>query len=404
MITTELIRYALANLLRRQRRSWLTVISVMIGIAAVTTLISFGTGISSYVESISQNMGKDKLIIQPRGFGFGPSLGSNVHLDNEDVDTVERVTGVAEATGMYVEGAEVESNKQKKFVFLAGADMKEHRKLIDEVYSLKLVEGNELKGNEKTKAIFGYNYKVQDKIFKRPLTLRNTVLINGKEIKVAGFYDKVGNPQDDSNVYITSDAAEEVFNAKSYFYILARSNPGVAPTQLTESIKKELRHHRNQKEGAEDFFVQTFEQVIATFNAILSVITGVVVLIGLISIIVAAVNIMNTMYAAILERTKEIGIFKAIGSKNIYILTVFVFESGTLSLVGGILGIILGYALATAAGSAIAQAGYSAFSPKFTWQLAAGSLAFSAIVGILSGLLPAYRASKLEPIEALRYE
>ena len=165
-----------------------------------------------------------------------------------------------------------------------------------------------------------------------------------------------------------------------------------------------MRDHRHQKIGNEDFFVQTFEQIIATFSSILNVITAVVILIAFISIFVAAVNIINTMYTSILERTKEIGIFKAIGSKNRDILLIFVIESGILSLVGGVLGVILGYIVSSFAGNMISAAGYSVFTPLFTWQLVAGSLLFAFFIGILSGLLPAYVASRLKPIDALRYE
>jgi len=113
---------------------------------------------------------------------------------------------------------------------------------------------------------------------------------------------------------------------------------------------------------------------------------------------------MNTMYTATLERTKEIGVFKAIGSRNSYILFIFVLEAGLLSLVGGLLGIITGYFISQFAGNIIANAGYSFFRPLFSWQLAVGSLVFAFLVGALSGLLPAYQASKLKPVDALRYE
>lgn len=405
MIRLDLIKYSLGSLRVRKRRSFLTILSVFIGIAAITTLISFGQGISHYVEQISQEMGDDKLMIQARGAGFGPpSLKSNVRLNEQDLETVEKVRGVAEATGVYAISGEITFNNQKRYGYLMGSDYQEHRKLLEEVFALDLDEGNALRGNERSKVLLGYNYKLPDTIFKKPVRLRDNILINNHTFSVAGFYRVVGNPQDDSNIYITQDAMEDFFGPKNYLFILVRSAPGVVPTDLVEDIKKKLRDDRHQDPGEEDFFVQTFEQVIATFSSILSIITGVVILIALISVFVAAVNIMNTMYTATLERTKEIGIFKAIGSTNSSILFLFVLEAGLLSLAGGILGVIAGYFLATTAGTFIAQAGFGAFSPLFTWQLVAGSLAFAFLIGALSGLLPAYQASKLKPVDALRYE
>ncbi len=405
MIGVDLIKYSLESLRIRKRRSFLTILSVFIGIAAITTLISFGQGISTYVEQISQEMGNDKLMIQARGFGFGPpSLDSNVRMDETDLDTIRSVKGVSEATGIYAISGEVQFNDQKKYGYLMGSDYKEYRVLLEELFALDLDEGNVLRGNEKSKVLLGYNYKLAEKIFEKPVRLRDKLLINNNTFEVAGFYQAVGNPQDDSNIYITKDAMESIFSPSDYIFIFVRAAPGVSPAKLAEDIRDELRDHRHQDPGEEDFFVQTFEQVIATFSSILSIITGVVILIAFISVFVAAVNIMNTMYTATLERTKEIGVFKAVGSKNSAILFVFVLEAGVLSLVGGILGVITGYFLATTAGTFIAQAGFGAFSPLFTWQLVVGSLIFAFMIGALSGLLPAYQASKLKPVDALRYE
>ncbi len=404
MIKKDLLKYAWENIKHRKLRSWLTIISVIIGIAAITALMSFGNGISSYVTDISQKMGKDKLIIQPRGFGFGQSLESNVRLNDDDRKTVEDVNGIQEATGIYIMSGQVEFNKQKKYVAVFGSDYKEHAALVNEVYTLKLEEGNNLKGDEKGKAILGYNYKLKDKIFSKPIKLRDKIMVNGKEVEVIGFYEEFGNPQDDSNIFMTDTAVQEDFNQKNFQFIIARAAPGKIPADLVEPIKEKLRKHRHQKVGSEDFFVQTFEQVIETFNKILSIITGAVILIAFISIFVAAVNIMNTMYTSILERTKEIGVFKAIGSSNSDILIIFIFESAALSLMGGGLGVALGYGISQTAGKVIASSGYAIFTPIFTWNLVAGALLFACLIGIIAGLVPAYQASKLKPVDALRYE
>ena len=403
MISTGLIKYSMQSLRKRWLRSMLTIISVMIGIAAITSLISFGNGISSYVGEVAKKMGNDKLMVQPRGFGFGPTLNANVKLDDDDLKVIEGVNGVEEATGIYLINAEIEFDKQKKYTYLFGSDFKDHQKLIKELYTLELVEGNELKGKEKDRALFGYNYRVPDKIFKKPLRLRDNVLLNGKEIQVAGFYEEVGNPQDDAQVYVTNEAAEEVFGAKSYQFLIVRASPSSVPTELTKQISEALRKHRNQKKGNEDFFVQTFEQVIATFTSVLSAITAVVVIIGLISVVVAAVNIMNTMYTAVLERTKDIGIMKAIGARNSDILNIFLVESGMIGFVGGVFGVLVGSIMALIIGQFSKGAGFLLIVKIEPLVLIFG-LSFAFIVGIISGILPAYQASKLKPVDALRYE
>ena len=405
MIKYELLMYTIKNLLKAKKRSLLTMISVLIGITAITTLVSFGEGVSFYVSDYSQKLGVDKLIIQPGGGGFLDSpIESNINLDDSDVEAVRKTGGVLEATAMYLGGGEVEFNNQKKYVFISGSDFKNHRELINELYTLEIARGKGLKGSEKGKAVLGYNYLFEDKIFEKSIKLGDRLVINGKDIKVVGFYEEVGNPQDDSNIYFTDKAMEELFDSDNYQMISARTSVGRDPTVVAEAVKENLRKHRGLKKGEEDFSVQSFQQILETFNTVLSMITTVVILVALISLFVAGINIMNTGYASILDRTKEIGIFKAIGSKNSDILTIFVLESSILSLIGGIFGIILGFLISIFAGKFISEAGYSMFTPIFTWKLVFGSLIFALVIGALSGLIPAYKASKLKPVDALRYE
>ena len=127
-------------------------------------------------------------------------------------------------------------------------------------------------------------------------------------------------------------------------------------------------------------------------------------MIALISVIVAAVNIMNTMYTSILERTREIGVMKSIGAKNRFILLVFVAESGILGLIGGTIGIFFGYGISYLGGRIAAIYGLTMLKPAFPLWLVMGCLLFAFIVGAASGLLPSIQASKLKPVDALRYE
>jgi putative ABC transport system permease protein len=113
---------------------------------------------------------------------------------------------------------------------------------------------------------------------------------------------------------------------------------------------------------------------------------------------------MNTMYTAVLERTKEIGVMKAVGARNSDIMFIFLLESGVIGLIGGIIGVILGYFVAITGGSYAAAAGFSALKPIFPWTLIFGCIFFAFLVGAGSGLLPAIRASKLRPVDSLRYE
>ncbi|HLG23835.1 MAG TPA: FtsX-like permease family protein, partial [Candidatus Nanoarchaeia archaeon] len=150
--------------------------------------------------------------------------------------------------------------------------------------------------------------------------------------------------------------------------------------------------------------VQTFEDALATFTTVIGIINSVLILIALVSMVVAFVNIMNTMYTAIIERTKEIGVMKAVGARNSDILFIFMFESGFLGLLGGISGVITGYLVASAGGAIAAANGFALLKPEFPVTLILGCLLFSVLVGAAAGFFPARRASRLKLVDALRYE
>ncbi len=405
MINQELIKTSLASIKKRKARSALTIVSVLIGVTAIFVLISFGQGLVAYVDDFSQKMGDDKLLVQPKGFGLGISIETNVVFTDRDINTIEDTFGVDEVTGMYYEVAPVEFEDEEKYVFVMGSDVKDHRELFNEIYNIEIFRGDDLEGKEKKDAVFGYNYLLDEGgAYPEPLELRDNVLINGVPIKVKGFYESVGNPVDDYNVYLTKVGFEELFKPKSYQAILIRSAEGQNPPLVAEKIKKDLRKSRGQSRGNEDFDVQTFEQVIESFTSILVTLNVILVLIAFISLIVAGVNIANTMYASVLERTKDIGVMKAIGAKNSNILMMFALESGLLSLIGGIIAVGLGTVIAIYAGKVVEAAGYGFLQPALLPSLYIACLIFSVFIGIASGLMPAYRASKMKPVDALRYE
>ncbi|MAE42166.1 hypothetical protein CMO93_00210 [Candidatus Woesearchaeota archaeon] len=403
----DLIKYIATNMMHRFTRSFLTILSILIGIMAVFTLISFGQGLSKYVNQIAEETGADKLVAQPKG--FAPPGSTSTFLSKEDLDFIKKIKDVSEATGMIIKQAEItkDVDKKGKWVFAMGmtTDSSEQR-LIDEAFGgIGILKGRNLKKGDKKKVVVGYNYQFPDKIFAKPLKLGDKIFINDEKFEVIGFYEEIGNAGDDANTYMTLDDAKELFDiGDEYGFMYIRADKGANPSELAERIEEKLRKEKGQEEGEEDFYVQTFEQLLETFGVVLIVINAILVIIAGISVLVAAVNIMNTMYTAVLERTKEIGIMKAIGARNSTILFMFFFESGILGLIGGAIGIILGYGLAKLGGAITASAGFAAFQPYFPVWLTISLLVFSFLIGAVSGYFPARAASKLKPVDALRYE
>ena len=404
IIKLDEIKYSLKNLKNRKLRSGLSILSILIGITAIFAIVSFGLGIQSYMDTLAEEAGANQIYIQPKGAGI-PGMDENFFLTQDDIDFVAKINGVKDITGAYIKAGELRFKKEVYYYLVMGMDLDE-LEFIMEGFNIEVEKGRGLKKGDINKVVLGYNYMFEKKIFDRALKVGDKVELSGEPFEVVGFYSEIGNPGDDAQIYITLEAFEELYpeTTGQFGYVLLSAEKGVNPSELAEKITDKLRKHRGEEEGKETFFVQSFEDIMEIFGSIIQVLNGVLVLIALISLIVASVNIMNTMYTAVLERTKEIGVMKAVGARNSNILFIFVFESGFLGMVGGMLGVILGFIVASVGGMVAAQAGYSMLKPVFPWYLIVGCILFAFFVGAIAGFLPALRGSKQKPVDALRYE
>ena len=400
----EELKYTLKNIANRKLRSFLTVLSILIGITSIFALVSFGLGIDKYINDIGEEAGTDILYIMARGIG-APGTDDNFFITQKEIDFVDKLKGVKKISGMYLKPGEILFRNQKRYAYVIGMDMKKVD-WLEKSFTVGILKGRHVKKGELAKVTLGHNYQLDEVIFKRGLKTGDKVQINDKYFDVVGFWEEIGNPADDSNIYMTNEAMEVLYEdlRDKFGYVIAQSDRGVDPSKLAEKIEEKLRKYNNQEEGEEKFYVQTYEDALSTFTAIIDVLNGVLILIALISLIVAAVNIINTMYTTVLERTKEIGVMKSIGAQNHKILSIFVFESGFLGLIGGVFGIFFGYIIAKIGGSIAIANGYSSLQPTFPWYLIVGCLLFSLFIGLVSGLWPARKASRLKPVDALRYE
>ncbi len=402
----DYLKYSVDNVLHRRMRSSLTIISILIGIAAIYALVSFGQGLSIYVEDISTQMGVDKLMIMSKGLQSS-GFDLDFYIAKEEVDFLGKIRGIETIVGTYLINAEVEHKKQKRYAFgMSFPTGGKAQEIFKEMMTVDLEKGRFLKDGDTSKVVLGYNYLFDNEIFDRRLVLGDKITVNGVSVEVVGFFEQIGNPQDDSNIYFTEEGllAIEPDTKDKFQWVLARVASDFNPTEVGERAEEKFRKYKGQKEGQEDFTIQTFEQAMEMFTNIFGIVNGVLVLIALISMVVAAVNIMNTMYTAVLERTQEIGVMKAIGARNSDIMVIFIFESGLLGIIGGLLGIGLGYLISSGGGAIAAGAGYTMLQPAFPWQLTLGCLLFAFFVGAFSGFFPARQASKLKPVDALRYE
>jgi putative ABC transport system permease protein len=397
----ESIKYSLNNLKQRRVRSSFTVISILVGITTIFIFVSFGLGLYSYTNTFLSDSSADKVIIQAKGSSGG--LGDTFSFSEDELESIQKTSGVYEATGAYMKVALVESQNNIRYVFITGSDPK--TPLLEELSNLKIYRGRMLTPEEKGKVVLGYNYQLDTKIFPKGLDLNGIIEVQGQKLRIVGFYEKVGNLQDDSNVYVTNEFIHDLYPEEnlSYNYIVARVDVDNIDRTI-ENIEKSLRKERGQEKGKEDFFVQSFEDLFETYASIIRMIIGFVIAIALISVLVSGVNTANTMITSVLERTKEIGIMKSIGSRNSEIFKIFLFESSFLGFIAGVIGVILGWAISFLGGVILDSLGYGFLQPGFPPLLFIGCIAFATLTGAISGAIPAYNAMKVNPVDALRYE
>jgi len=403
----ELFKLAMNNLRERRLRSLLTIIGIFIGITAVVALMSLGDGLQNVVVGQFSSIGADKITIMgSNGFAASPFVSASLPnpLTTDDVRVVRRTRGVQEAGGMLFSSVKAEYKKEEKNTFLLGLPEDETRALVEEGQNIEVSEGRTLKTDDKGVIVIG-SY-TSDGLFKRKIYVGETLKIEGKDFKVVGILKTRGSRFDDDAIYMNGEEARTLTNKpKLESIIMARVKKGESPEKVAAAVAENLRKHRNVEKGSEDFVAQTSEQLAQSFATILGVVQGVIVGIAAISLLVGGIGIMNTMYTSVVERTKEIGLMKAVGARNSDITLLFLFESGLLGLLGGIVGVLIGAGLSKIAEAAVQQAlSANTFVAAISPGLVVGALLFGFIIGTASGVLPARRAASLKPAVALRYE
>ncbi|MDD5193799.1 MAG: ABC transporter permease [Candidatus Nanoarchaeia archaeon] len=397
---------AIRNLKKKKLRSSLTIIGILISIATIFILISLSIGLNNAVNEQFRLLGTDKFFIIAKGQIGAPGSGGAVELTTKDVEIIKKVRGVKEVSYFVAGNAKIEYRDKARYYMAIGAPWDERStKMMFESMNLKIEEGRFLKDSDKGKILMGYNYKYAN-LFDKPIGVQDKIKLNEKEFQVVGILTAVGNSGDDQQVYISMEDFKELFNSGDRVdQIVIQIQSGEDIKTVSENVKRKLMSFRNVNEKTRDFEIMTPEELLRSFGTILDIITAFLLGVAGISLLVGAIGIANTMYTSVLERTKEIGVMKAIGAKNSDILNIFVIESGILGLVGGILGIMVGIIVGKIIEYiAVNQLGTNLLRVDFPWYLIVGCLLFAFLIGSLSGLMPAKQASKLRPADTLRYE
>jgi len=401
----DYISLSFDNLKHRGIRSWLTMLGIFIGIAAVVSLISLGNGLQEAITGQFASLSTDKLTIQSASSGYGPpGAGAARKLTEHDMNVIKSVEGINMVVPRLIRVAKVEYNKVAEFDYIAS--MPDDQKQVDMIYeaiNIKVDSGRLLTAGDRGKIVLGSNFLKNDN-FGKPLKTGSSLKIQEKNYEVIGILKTSSTFQVNMAILMNEKDMKDALDIGDEIdIIVAQVENENEINDVGSRIEEKMRKDRKQKKGEEDFSVQTPIKALGTVNLILSIINLIVTGIAAISLIVGGIGIMNTMYTSVLERTKEIGIMKAVGARNSDVMKIFLIESGLLGLVGGIVGAVIGLLLAFGvSGAANAAFGSVILKVTLSWPLLLLSIAFSLIIGVVSGISPAIQASKLKPVEALR--
>ncbi len=415
----SLVRFSIKNIRTRKLRSWLTILGIIIGVASVVALVSIGQGLQQSIENQLSGLGSQLIFVTPghsraggASFGggefggFAPRGTTTGNLTGNDLKLIKSIPDVSLASGIINKQAELKYISETVNINIQGSDPG-----LQQQFSTVLLEkGRFLATGDDRVAVLGYN--VANELFTKPININNVIFINGQSFRVVGILQQSGAMAQTDNVVITSlVAARRLFTDipnNQFSAIIVKIADNVNAEDAISEIENKLLLSHHITEASQDFTITSSQSILSTISQITSTITIFLGGIAAISLLVGGVGIANTMFMSVMERTRQIGILKALGTTNLDVMKLFVIESSIMGFVGGLIGIFLG----TIASNIISEVGIrvmglgtrGATVTAVTPQLLVFAMVFSVLIGAFSGFFPARRAAKLEPVEALRYE
>ena len=379
------------NVFRRKMRAFLTIFGITIGVFALVVMGSMAEKINLMVSGGTRYY-SDKVVITDASTPTGGYSTTPIAVNR--IQEIEDVPGVARASASIYILLDAESGMSMNGI--VGTDM---RNQGYETFELRMAEGRDLTAADRGKAVVGCDIAKA-----LNAEVGGTIDLRGKPFEVVGIYDKTLTAPDNTAVISLHDVQQllyvqlpamvqaQVDPDELATSITAYPDPGVDPNQLASTIEGTVS---NVTASGPQAFIDQFKSATKIFN---SIIFGV----ALISLLVGGLSVVNTMTMSVLERTREIGIRKAIGASHRQIVGQFLTESAFIGFLGGATGLLLGWIAATVVNALMEQSGTVLF--LVTPRLAIGAVAFAIVLGVASGFYPSFHAARLKPVLALRCE
>jgi putative ABC transport system permease protein len=399
----ESFRIALRAINANKVRAGLTMLGVIIGVAAVILLVSIGQGVQNSITGQLEGLGSNLMFVIPAkidtaggGGGGGGGGGITKPWKQQDVTYLQaRLPSDVLIVPIIQTPATVKrGNKVMSTTIAAATDQG------TQVFNQTLAEGRHYNKAEYTAGarVVALGSTVRDQLFPNVANpVGMTITLEGQPFIVIGTYQSQGGGfggSTDNRVYIPLTTAMNLIGTQNISTIVAKAPTGGS----VDAVKADIERTLSRLRPGGEYTVFTQAQTLGILSTLLGTLTGVLAGIAAISLLVGGIGIMNIMLVSVSERTREIGIRKAVGARTFDILAQFVIEAVLLSVLGGIIGIVLGVGIALLLNS------FTPVPAGITWWSIVLAFSFSAVVGVFFGVYPAFTASRLDPIVALRYE
>lgn len=412
MTYRHLFKTSLTGLTTNRSRSTLTIFGIVIGITAIMLVMSLGAGAQDLILGQVQGLGTQTIAVIPGREPTGPSDVSSLYSDSLKQKDVTALSNRANAPGIkeimpVVFGADTASYDSNTYqINIFGAT-----ELMAEIFDLKPTEGQFFDASDvvsRTDTVV-IGSKVASHLFENQDPLNQNVKIKGRNFRVGAVLPATGGGSlfnfDDMVLMPYTTAQDYLLGIKYFNRLIIEAQDGADVSIVADDVRLTLRESHNITDPSkDDFFVQTQQDLANRLSTITSALTWFLVAVASIALFVGGVGIMNIMLVSVTERTREIGLRKALGARDRDILLQFLLEAILLTVIGGLIGIILGAVLAFLVAFALSHFLAINWQFVFPWSGAILGLSVSAAIGLIFGGYPARQASKKSPIEALRYE
>ncbi|MDO8600698.1 MAG: ABC transporter permease [bacterium] len=412
MTFAHTLKTALVGLRTHKSRSALTILGIVIGITAIILIMAVGQGAQDLILKQVQGMGSKTIAVAPGREPTGPSDFAQIFSDSlkeRDLELLlrkENAPTIAEVMPVVFGGETASYGSETYRTTIFGAS-----ELISNIFDLFPAEGRffdeeDIRGKADVVVI---GSKVRDELFGQSDALGERIRIKGRNLRIIGILPKKGQISffnfDDMAIMPYTTAQQYIFGIKYFHRFIIEASTEDAIPQTVRDIEATLRaSHDIDDPSKDDFFVETSADIAERLKTITDVLTLLLVSVAAVSLLVGGIGIMNIMLVSVTERTREIGLRKAIGATNQDIMRQFLFEAVILTAMGGVIGILFGALLSFVVALVLSQVVALPWTFSFPVSAALIGLGVSAGVGLLFGLYPARQASRKSPIEALRYE